>query len=601
MTQGMEAKGNTSLGKIGRGLVAISAALVSAGQAHGFEIATGNDDLQIRWDNTVRYNLAGRMQDQSSSITGSLNNNDGDRNFKKNSIVSNRLDLLSEFDFIYQKDHGFRISGAAWGDAAYNNLDDHSAAGSNHLDNGVPAAGLSSTTKRYNRGVSGEWLDAFVFTKLNIGDSPLYLKAGQHTVYWGESLFLGGVIHGVAYAQSSLDVAKGLSIPGAEAKELFRPLNNISANFQASNSLSLAAQYFFDWKPFRYPEAGSYLAFSDAIMGGGESVYSPLGLMPRLDDIDPKKSGDFGVSARWSPEALDGTVGLYYRNFTNKIPQTVLDIQGLVPPVLGGNGGRQGYRLSYGEDIDLLGISLSKNIGGVSVGGEVSYRKNMPLNSDPVIVGSATTVAAAQAGTLSPALQFGGMSAAQANALQAVYASAQAGLPSSGETGAARGNTTHAVVNMLGQVAKTPLFDSLDWKVEFTWNTWNKVTEHEELFKGRGGYSGIDKVTKSSTGIGLLLEPKWYQAFPSVDLILPIAYSTGLSGVSAVAQGGAKGVGVYSIGIAADVRNQYRFDLKYVGFFGDLDASNPAAVVAKDNPAYLKDRGMLVLNFKTTF
>jgi len=547
--------------KLRRSVIVVGTALVSAGQVQAFEIGTGNEDVQIRWDNTVRYNLAERVQAQDGKITGSLNNNDGDRNFKKNSIVSNRLDLLSEFDFIYQKNHGFRVSGAAWGDAAYSNLDDHSAAGSNHLINGVPANGLSGATERYNKGPAGELLDAFVFTKLDIGDSPLYLKAGRHTVYWGESLFLGGVINGIAYAQSPLDVAKGLSIPGAEAKELFRPLNNISANFQASNSLSLAAQYFLDWKPFRYPEAGSYLGFSDAIMGGGESVYTPLGLLPRLSDINPKKTGDFGVSARWSPDWLDGTVGLYYRNFTDKIPQTVIDARGLAP-----GGPQLGYRLSYGDNIDLFGVSLSKNIGGVSVGAEISYRQNMPLNSDPVVILPGAT------------------------------------LPEQGDTGAARGNTTHAVVNMLGQVAKTPLFDSLDWKVEFTWNTWNKVTDHEELFKGRSGYTGIDRVTKNSTGIGLLLEPKWYQAFPSVDLILHIAFSTGLTGVSAVAQGGAKDTGIYSVGISADVRNQYRFDLKYVGFFGKLDASNPNATVANDSAVgYLRDRGMLVLNFKTTF
>lgn len=55
------------------------------------------------------------------------------------------------------------------------------------------------------------------------------------------------------------------------------------------------------------------------------------------------------------------------------------------------------------------------------------------------------------------------------------------------------------------------------------------------------------------------------------------------------------------VGIAADVRNQYRFDLKYADFFGKLDASDPMAVVANDTQAYLKDRGMLVFTFKTTF
>lgn len=569
--------------KLKQGVIVFGAAVVSAGPVQAFDIATGNDDIQIRWDNTIRYNLVQRMEDQDSKITGSLNNNDGDRNFDQHSIVSNRIDLLSEFDFIYRSAHGFRISAAAWGDQAYDDLDAHSPTGSNHLENGVPATGLSRTTKRFNRGVSGEVLDAFAFTNLDVGDSPLYLKAGRHTVYWGESLFLGGVIHGIAYAQSPLDVAKGLSIPGAEAKELFRPLNNISANFQATDSLSLAAQYFLDWKPFRYPEAGSYLAFSDVIMDGGESVYTPLGLLPRLGDIEPDKRGDFGVSARWSPEWLDGTVGVYYRNFTNKIPQTVLDARG--HPMVGVPGQPLGYRLSYGDDVDLIGVSLSKNVGGVSVGAELSYRKNMPLNSEPVLVAAAATVAAAKAGV--PGLE--------------AFVNARTSLPDEGDTGAARGNTTHAVFNLLGQVATTPLFDSLDWKAELTWNTWNKVTKHKELFKGRSGYTGIDRVTNDAWGFAVTLEPKWYQVFPSVDLMLPIAYSTGLAGTSAVAQGGAKDVGAYSIGIAADVRNRYRFDLKYVDFFGELDATNPSAVVARDNPAYLKDRGMLAFTFKTTF
>ena len=130
------------------------AAMVSTGTVQAFEIPTGDDDIRLRWDNTVRYNLAQRVEGQDDRLVGSLNHNDGDRNFKKNSIVSNRIDLLSEFDLVYKRDHGFRVSAAAWGDDAYNHLDDHSAAGSNHLENGSPATGLSNTTKRFNRGPS---------------------------------------------------------------------------------------------------------------------------------------------------------------------------------------------------------------------------------------------------------------------------------------------------------------------------------------------------------------------------------------------------------------------------------------------------------------
>ncbi|WP_445400768.1 DUF1302 domain-containing protein [Zobellella sp. An-6] len=559
------------------GAIACGAAVVTAGQVQAVEIASGNDDIQIRWDNTVRYNLAQRVDGQDDTITGSLNNNDGDRNFDKNSIVSNRLDLLSEFDFIYNRDHGFRISAAAWGDDAYNHIDNDSATGSNHLDAGQPAAGLSRTTQRYNRGVSGEWLDVFAFTRLDIGDAPLYLKLGQHTMYWGESLFLGGVTNGIAYAQSPLDIAKGLSIPGAEAKELFRPLNNLSVNLQAIDTLSVSAQYFFDWKPSRYPESGSYLGFSDVIMEGGESLYSPLGQLSRLDDIEPDNQGDIGLSARWSPQWLDGTLGVYYRHFTDRNPQVVVDARGA--QAIGGTAGDPvGYRLSYGDDVDLFGVSLAKNIGGVSVGAELSYRQNMPLVSDAVLVASPFTVENVPG-----------------------FENARTSLPNGGDTGAARGDTLHAVFNMLGQVANTPLFDSLDWKAELTWSSWRKVTSNEELFKGRSGYTGLDRVTKDAWGLTLVAEPKWYQVFPSVDLILPITYSTGLSGTSAVATGGSEDAGSYSVGIAADVRNQYRFDLKYVDFFGKLDATNPSDVVANDPLAYLRDRGMLVFNFKTTF
>jgi hypothetical protein len=48
----------------------------------------------------------------------------------------------------------------------------------------------------------------------------LNIKVGQTTVYWGESLLLGGVIHGVSYSQNPIEIWKGLATPGAEAKEL---------------------------------------------------------------------------------------------------------------------------------------------------------------------------------------------------------------------------------------------------------------------------------------------------------------------------------------------------------------------------------------------
>ena len=103
-------------------VVAIAAAILSifgtTNAAEAFEIPTGNDDLALRWDNTIRYNLALRAQKQDPAILGAVNNDDGDRNFSNGSLVANRIDVLSEFDLIWQQKYGIRVSAAGWWDPA---------------------------------------------------------------------------------------------------------------------------------------------------------------------------------------------------------------------------------------------------------------------------------------------------------------------------------------------------------------------------------------------------------------------------------------------------------------------------------------------------
>ena len=101
----------------------------------------------MRWDNTVRYNLGVRAQSQDTTILGSPNFDDGDRNFTNGSLVTNRFDVLSEFDFVYQRRYGFRASGAGWYDFAYSSLDNTNNATANTLVNGLPVAGALSPTR----------------------------------------------------------------------------------------------------------------------------------------------------------------------------------------------------------------------------------------------------------------------------------------------------------------------------------------------------------------------------------------------------------------------------------------------------------------------
>ncbi|MNG20142.1 hypothetical protein D3C84_1043690 [compost metagenome] len=97
--------------------------------------------------------------------------------------------------------------------------------------------------------------------------------------------------------------------------------------------------------------------------------------------------------------------------------------------------------------------------------------------------------------------------------------------------------------------------------------------------------------------------PTWLQVFPGVDLSMPMVISSGISGNSPVANGGNEDAGSYSIGVAADITQKYKAELKYIDFFGDYDKDprTGAVAVANGGSALLKDRGMLTLTLKTTF
>ena len=537
------------------------AGLGTGGAAHAFEFDIGNPDTSVRWDNTFRYNYANRVEGRDAKIGNSALSDEGDYSFDRGHTVSNRLDLLSELDVVYKKRYGFRLSGTAWYDNAYGST---SKSNPNPPLRNIPSYIGNQYTplinRLYNNG--GELMDAFVFGGTDIGNVPVNGKLGRHTLYWGESLFLGAHMHSIAYAQNPLDLQKGFATPGTEAKELFRPLNQLSGQAQVTDTLSLAAQYLFEWEPARYPEGGTYLGPVDFVFNGPQRQFlSPaLGFAANGGGVEPKQNGEFGLSARWSPKALDGTVGFYYRRFADKLPQTLLT-------AAAPNASR--YNLIYADHIDLFGVSLAKNIGGISFGGEISTRHNTPLNAQ--VLGVAP------------------------------------GLPAQGETKGPRGDTWHALANVTGVVSKTPVFDSATWITELAWSHWTKVRSGGNLFNAIGFAPCVNKdkwdgcATKNYVGLSLAFNPTWYQVFPGVDLSAPMSYSVGLSGNAATVFGGNQGLGNYAIGLGADVRQKYRFDLKYIDFVGRYKDNGTAVTSTNGLTTFLKDRGFVSLTFKTTF
>jgi hypothetical protein len=556
--------------------------LLAASSAGAFEFDTGSPDFTLRWDNTVRYNLATRVQARDPNIGNSAVSDEGDYVFDKGDLVANRFDLLSELDGVYMKRYGFRASAAAWYDAAYS---DHGA--SNPLLEkfaSYPGNVYSDYTKNLYKGPDAELMDAFVFGTVDVGDVPVQIKAGRHTIYWGESLLLGGNLHSIAYAQNPLDLQKGYATPGVEAKELFRPLGQVSAQAQLTDSVSLAAQYMLEFQADRFPEGGTYLGPVDFAFNGPERQLLPggLGFARNGGEAPTKNAGDFGLALRWSPEWADGsTFGAYYRNFTDKIPQALLTKVGL-------NSSQ--YNLIYAGGINLYGLSFAKNIAGVSVGSELSYRQNTPLTSQVLGV--------------EPGVKPGSPAAL---------------IPGAGDTNGPRGDTMHGLVNAVGVIPQTPVFDSLSWVTELTWSRWLDVTQGQSVFNAVGyapcmangttrlrDYDKWDGcATKDYVGLGLGVTPTWFAVLPGLDLQLPVTYSVGLSGNAATVFGGNQGSGNYTVGLGADLWQKYRFDLKFIDFLGRYrEGQGPIGeqvATANGFNTYLKDRGFVSLTFKTTF
>lgn len=610
--------------------IALASALGTSGMAQAFEIETGNEDISMRWDNTIRYNAGVRAQKQNPQILANPNFDDGDRNFNNGSLVTSRFDVLSEFDFIYKRSYGFRASYAAWWDPAYNSLDDHLTATANTLVNGLPVAGqLSPYSNRYIKGVSGEWLDAFGFANFDVSGIPVNVKAGQHTVFWGDSLLLGGAIHSVSYAQNSLDLLKGFSTPGAEAKELFRPKGGITLQVQPTTELSVAGQWFYNWQAVRIPESGSYLTISDGLNFGGDSLI--LGANPFAAAVPGSPAllrawntqgvaasryngslGDWGLSARWSPAWLDGTLGFYGRNATDILPQVLLTQGFAAAPAatcnaIGGivvapgaciinpqatnvadltQKGKAGtYRTAYGDNIHIYGITLAKSIGGVSVAGELSYRQNMPLNSIIIPV-----LPAALAATTPGAIPLGSAPTSAAG------------------TPGPLGDTYHALINAIAVVPQTWAWNTATLSSELTWMHWARVTQNQAAFKGSSSYvapdgsAPVDRVTRDYFGLAINFTPTWFQVFPGVDLTAPLTWSQGLSGNAAVQLGGNQGTGSWSAGIGADLYQKYNLKLAYNGYFGNYTIG-PTGAMNFNNGSFasLSDRGWVSLTFKTTF
>lgn len=520
---------------------AISAAVMTLAtqSASAFSIDTGNPDLAVRWDNTLKYNAGWRMEGRDKNLVNSAGFNSSTLSHDKGDMVTNRIDVLTEFDMVYKQDHGFRVSAAGWNDFEY---DDQVKFNPAFGDSPYPNNRFTSDVERYYKR-SGEILDAFVFTKLDLGTVPVNIRAGRHNLYWGEALFTIG--NGISYGQGPLDLRKATSTPGIEAKELFLPQNQLSASAQLSDKVSVAANYYMEWDPHRFPDGGTYLGATDVSLLGGQTVAG----LPYVGDVDsgpnktPDDRGSFGLNAQIRSDILGGNVGIYYRKFDDRMPNVVFD------PATGV------LFNDYAEDVKLYGLSYNRLVGSVSVGAELSRREDTAL------------------------------------------------------AGNARGDTWHALVNMIAYFGKTPLFDSAPLLAELTYSRLDKVSsstkaqfeaQHEDHGCTLGAKGGC--VSDDAWGLNIAFTPTWFQVFPGIDMTLPLNYSVGLKGNSPAPLGAAENAGAWSVGVGLDIYAKYNVNLAYNDYYGDyVKAPGSDQIIGLNGSGTLSDRGWLSLTLKTAF
>lgn len=599
--------------------VATALGTIGTAPVWAFNIDTGNPDIELRWDNTVRYNAGWRLEDVNPHFANSFGNDETETRFKKNDMILNRVDLLTEVDMTYQRRIGFRVSAAAWSENAYSSRS-HTSDQINSSYTGPtavysnygPSAEYTAYTKRYLTGSSGEFVDAFVFGNFDFGSSTLGVRLGQHNVYWGEALYT--IADGVSAGQGPLDTIKGATSPGVEAKELFMPINQLSATWQLTDRLSVKGQYLFDWKPYRLVAGGTYFAGADGAgspYAAGAPVCASVGsggtCLVTLDPISPSRNGgDYGLALIWKPSWLDGNLGFYYRKYDEKLPWSVTQLQNNSPTLP-----NMGARLSFARDTELFGISLGQSVGPVSMGAEVSYRRNTALNS----------VAGFMAG-----------SGGEAPATAAYFTSAAANMPLNqtptySQAEGARGNTYHALVNGIYLLPQNALWDAGSLTAEFAYQRLDKVTKNRNIFYsedyackfgyGPGGIgAGVRNLkdgcaTKDSLTMNLGFTPQWSQVAPGLDLSMPTSYSRGLHGNSPTLGGATQGTYKWSIGLTATYLAVYEFAVAVTDSHVDYKTS-PATVrtgvvgtnvlsTATASGSVQNNHRWLSLRFKTSF
>lgn len=539
-------------------LAAVLAQALMVQHANATELETGNPDLKVHWDNTVKYSAGFRVKSADDALKVDPNQDDGNRSFNRG-LMSNRFDLLSELDANY-KNFGLRVSGAAWYDFEYDKTNDNDSSPSTLNAFGVAKDRFPSQTRKYN-GRNAEILDAFVSGRIEAAGKPITFRLGRHALIWGESLFFGG--NGIANGQAPIDVNKALSVPNLRFNELIRPDNQVSAQIQFSPNVSMAGYYKLSWEENRMPGVGSYFSSvgPDFTMPGADTLYVPGSgtslFFRRAADMKAGSSGQGGLQLKYRLDDPDIDLGFYALQYNDRNFQVLAKPGQFSSPAVSPNQIGE-YQLVYHEHIRTYGVSASTSVGNVNFAGEVSVHRNVGLQS------TAQT-------------DLTGTSDNNHNPLYAV------------------GNSLQAQVSWIASLGPSFLATEASWVGEVAWNRRTSISKNA---------SALDpNTTRDAWSLRTIYEPSYRQVLPGLDLGVPVGLGYSPSGKSSVFGGfSIPHGGDISIGLNGAYLDNWRIGVNYTHYFGPGGTFLvPITLANQTFKQSLKDRDFVSLSVRRTF
>lgn len=356
-----------------------------------------------------------------TGLPTTANTDDGNRNFRRGSLINNRASALGELKLRWNE-YGAVFSGSAFYDAVYEKDNDND---SPETVNKTGNHDSFSKGARYYDGKRSRMLEAYVYGDFPVlDDSIVSVRFGKQLVAYGESLFLPGI----SGAMAPNDATKAF-VPGAEIKDILLPVYQAAVNFSWGLDFSMFGFYQLDWKPTEVFPVGDMFSVADIVGPGAKFAYgsinpaalegcpgllgplsplcnlggigTPLLNAPRTinvqrdKDIRPDDDGQFGGGLRYQVTSVTG-VGAYYLRYHSHnptvqlnpgfayigsvagVPITTSIVNQYVPVT---------YNVKYFDDIEMIAGSFTTVLEPFNVAGEIIYRDGIDVSVQSIISG----------------------------------------------------------------------------------------------------------------------------------------------------------------------------------------------------------------------